>query len=122
MSEIIRALDLNGDWTFGQGINNYKRNQDALAQDIGSNLASFLNDCFFDTTSGIDWWNLIGSKDQTGLNLAISTTILNTVGVTGINQVSVSLDNSRHFSVSYKVQSIYGVLSNIYQYSLNPIG
>lgn len=122
MSTQIRALDSNKDWTFGQGKNNYKTNLDAVAQDINSSLNSFLNDCFFATTSGIDWFNLLGSKNQAGLNLAISTTILNVSGVTGQLQFSSNLNSSRLFTVSYKVQTIYGVVANIYQYDAGAVG
>lgn len=122
MSTRIRALDSNKDWTFGQGQNNYRLNLDAVAQDIYSNLNSFLNDCFFATTSGIDWFNLLGSKNQQALNLAISTTILNTSGVTGQLQFSTNLNTNRLFTVSYQVQTIYGVVNNIYQYDAGAIG
>lgn len=51
---IVRALDINGDWTFGQGKGNYLTNQAAIAQNVQTRLLSFLGDCFFDPTAGIN--------------------------------------------------------------------
>jgi len=119
---IIRALDNNLDWTFGFGLSNYKENKDALAQDINSQLFLILNECFFDAASGIDWINLLGGKNSNALNIAISTTLLNVSGVTGIRQASSNLDADRNFSLTYSVNTIYGVLNNIFQYDANAIG
>ena len=109
---LIRALDEDNDWTFGKGRNNYKKDGIALLQDIETRLKEFLGDCFFNLTAGIDWFNLLGNKDQTALNLAISTVILNTPAVTGLLQLLVSLDPvTRNFLVRYVVQTSYSPLS-----------
>jgi hypothetical protein len=117
----VRALDANGDWTYGQGQNNYKVNQAAIQQNIQTRCLSFLGDCFFDLGAGIDWFNFLGgSKDQLALQLAISAVILNTSGVTGINLVLVSLDDTtRQFTVQYQVQTVYSVLTGAFTYDLN---
>ncbi len=119
---IVRALDTNGDWLFGKGRNDYKSNQDAIAQNIQTRLLSFLGDCFFDTAAGIDWFNFLGGKNQTALNLAINAVILNTDNVTGMLQTSVNLSTSRVFTVQYRVQTTYSVLSGAFQYDLNGVG
>lgn len=115
---IVRAIDSQNDWLFGAGLNNYKTANAAIAQSIQTRLQSFLGDCFFDTSAGIDWFNLLGSKNQLALNLAISATILNTAGVTGILQLSVGLSPGRLFSVSYKVQTVYSTTQSQFQYDL----
>lgn len=118
----VRALDLNGDWTFGKGANDYKVDQngkpDALAQNISTRLKSFLGDCFFNTGAGIDWFNLLGSKNEVALNLAISSVILNTQNVTGIDQLSATVDDNRRLTIQYKVQTVYSVLSNSFQFDI----
>lgn len=120
---IVRALDINGDWLFGKGKNDYKQNQDAIAQNLNTRLSSFLGDCFFDTGAGIDWFNLLGGKDQIALNLAINAVILNTNGVTGILQLGANLtDSTRVFLVQYQVQTVYSVLSGTYEYDLSGVG
>jgi len=109
----VRALDANGDWTFGKGQNDYKFGRDAAAQAIGTRLKSFTGDCFFDIGAGIDWWNLLGSKNRLALELAISNSILNTPGVTRIvpNTFSSTLDADRNLSVSCQVDTVFGVVT-----------
>lgn len=103
----VRALDSNFDWTFGSGLNNYKTMSSAIEQSISTRLKTFLGECFFDITAGLDWFNLLGSKDRLGLNLAITASILNTDGVTSINQLSIDLDTSRMITITYSVNTIY---------------
>ena len=113
----IRALDTNGDWIYGIGANAYLTGNAEIAESIQTRLLSFLGDCFFDVGAGIDWFGYLGGKDQIGLNLAISAVILNTANVTGIRQLTVSLDDvTRKFQVSYQVQTTYSVLSSVFQY------
>jgi hypothetical protein len=116
---IVRAIDLNGDWLFGKGQNDYKSGNDAIAQTIKTRLLSFLGDCFFSTTDGIDWFNLLGSKNQLALQLAVSTMILNTENVTGILAVSVSLTDARVLTVEYKAQTVYSTLTDTFDYDFS---
>jgi hypothetical protein len=56
---------------------------------------------------GVDWFNLLGSKNELSLNLAIRTTILNTPDVTGLQELLVNLSDNRIFSVTYRVTTAY---------------
>lgn len=104
---IVRALDDLEDWTYGKGKNDYRSGILATAQNIQTRVSSFLYDCFFATNEGIDWFNLLGGKNQLALNLAVSTTILNTENVTGLQQLSINLDVSRVIRIIYNVQTSY---------------
>lgn len=122
---IVRSLDINGDWEFGAGLNNYKRANLAVVQSIQTRLSSFIGNCFFDLGAGIDWFTFLGSKNPTAMNLAISAVILNTPNpvdgtpvVLGLLQLGVNLSDSRVFSVQYKVQTIYSVTGGSFQYDL----
>lgn len=119
---IVRAIDGTGDWEYGKGKNDYKSANDAVTQNIGTRLYSFLGDCFFDTAAGIDWFNFLGSKNEVGLNLAVSATILNTENVTGILQLSINLSANRNVTIRYKVQTTYSQISGTFQYDLNGLG
>jgi hypothetical protein len=113
----VRALDSDHDWTFGKGQNNYFRNNLAVVQNIDTRLQSFLGDCFFDTGAGIDWFTLLGAKDQLSLTLSISSTILNTADVTGLEELSVELsETTRRLTCQYKVQTIYSQASGVFQF------
>lgn len=116
----VRALNLNGDWTFGQGTSNYLSGNAAVAQSIQTRLLSFLGDCFFDQGAGLNWFTYLGSKNQIEMNLAVSAVILNTANVTGINQLSIVLnDTTRNLTISYNVTTTYSVLTGAFQYDLN---
>lgn len=104
---MVRALDSENDWTFGQGLNDYKSANVAVVQNIKTRLNSFLGDCFFDQAAGINWFTLLGGKDELSLNLAITGVILNTANVLSIVQLFSNLDNQRRFSVSYTVTTTY---------------
>lgn len=109
----VRALDGVGDWTFGKGQNDYLFGKEAIGQNIQTRVSSFLGDCFFDTAAGIDWFNLLGSKNELGLNLAISAVILNTPGVTRVNQLVADLNRTtRRFTVQYDVTVAVPVFSS----------
>lgn len=108
---IIRQVDSSGDWTFGQGLNNYVRDNRAVQQLVRSRLQCWLNDCFFDTAAGLDWHSLLGGKDQTALNLAVSAVILNTQGIQQLQTLSIVRDAAtRNLTVTYQAVSVYSTL------------
>lgn len=115
---IVRSLDMNGDWTFGQGLSDYKRDNLAVVQCIKTRLSSFIGNCFFDMGAGIDWITFLGSKDPVNLRLAIQAVILNSPSVTGIKQLNIRLTSSRQFSISYQVQTSYSVTGGAFVYDL----
>lgn len=121
---IVRALDVLHDWTFGQGLNNYFRNNKAIVQSINTRLQCFLGDCFFDLGSGIDWFNYLGSKNSAlALNLAVSATIINTENVTALQQLSLNLnDATRVLTITYQVQTVYSVTNSVFTFDTNSIG
>lgn len=108
----VRSIDNLEDWNFGKGVGDYKSGNDAVAQLIRTRINSFIGDCFFDQTAGINWFGFLGSKDQTGLSLAVSSVILNTVNVIGINQVFINLNVNRQLSISYNVTTSFSVISD----------
>lgn len=111
---LVRALDPIHDWTFGKGKNDYLQFIKAIRQNLDTRLNEFLGDCFFNEGAGIDWFGFNGGKDEIGLNLAISSVILNTEGVTGIIQLSINLDVVRRLTVIYRVQTVYSVVSSTF--------
>lgn len=119
----VRAVDEVSDWTFGKGKNNYKVDKQALIQNISTRLYSFLGDCFFDLSAGIDWFTLMGGKDQLSIELNVATTILNTEGITGLKKILVAVDpKTRGVTLQYEADSIYGSVDDEFTFDQNPIG
>lgn len=105
---IVRALNSSNDWTFGQGLQNYKSGNLAVQQEIQTNVLFFLNDCFFALNKGIDWFNLLGGKNQALLNLQVTSAILNSPGVLNLLQLSINLiHETRALTIEYTVNTIY---------------
>lgn len=115
---LVRALDTNGDWMYGQSLNDYLTANAAVAQNIQTRLNSFLGDCFFDLGAGINWIGFLGGKNELGLNLAVSAVILNTANVTSLVQLSITLNSQRQVSISYTVQTTYSTASATVQISI----
>lgn len=89
----FRALDENGDWTFGKGRNNYLKDNQALMLNIKTRLLEFLNDCFWDMDKGIDWWTLLGGKNLKSILVDVQRTILRSYQVKKIVKLDYKLDN-----------------------------
>ena len=103
-----RGLDATGDWLFGKGQQDYASGNAAIALSIQTRLNSFLGDCFFAVDDGLDWFNLLGINNQLAIQLAVSACILNTNGVTGIQQLALALNRvNRSISITYSVTTIY---------------
>lgn len=110
---IVRAIDNDLDWVFGQGRQSYKSDLDAVKQIIWTHIYSWYRDCFFDRAFGIDWNNLIGYYDtKIQIQLAVRKQILIINEVTGVTDLSISLDENRKLSLSYSATTIYGDVSD----------
>lgn len=119
----VRALDSDHDFEYGKGQNDYKTQNNAIAQNIQTRLLSFYGNCFFDGQAGIDWFTyLAGSKNELAVSLAISAMIIGTDGVTGILQLSITLDRfTRKLRIAYKATTVYSTITGLFTYDLNGI-
>lgn len=108
---IFRALDANGDWQYGQGIQSFLTAENAIALNIQTALYCFLNDAFWAMDFGVDWWNLLGAKGanaQQNIILQTRAIIANCYGVVKINSVFASLDSAtRKLRLSYNIDTNY---------------
>lgn len=108
----VRSVDQDNDWNFGKGKQDYRKDQDCLAQNIKCRLQMFLGDCFFALDNGIDWFNLLGSFQIIQLQMSISALIINTEGVIEITSIDFINDEKRNFTIVYSVNTIFGEIQN----------
>lgn len=108
---IIRNITSDGDWVFGKGKNDYKKEADALAVDIITRLKSWKGDCFFSDQEGVDYKSFLDRHTKTFLANDIRRVILQTVGVLSISSFEITVDSDRTFSVDSTIVTIYGELS-----------
>lgn len=108
---ITRAIDSNGDWTFGHSMLNYKTDLEALKQNILTSLRSWKGDCFFDLQAGVDWINYLGSY---GRDEELKTNIIKVVseveGVINVENYQAYLDENRKIKITFNVNTIYGTI------------
>lgn len=111
MSMTFRGITGSCDWTFGQGVNTYFVREQAIAANIRTSLLFFLNDCFFAMNVGVDWWNLLGTKNpQAQANILLQTrqTLIRCEGVVRINSVTTQLDSTtRRLTISYVIDTVF---------------
>lgn len=106
-----RALDSNGDRTFGHSASNFLVNSpEAVAQLVKTRLALLLGEWFLDTTDGTPWaTKILGENTMKTYNSAIRSRILETKGVTSIVAYNSSFDPAtRALTVVVTLDTIYG--------------
>lgn len=105
---MIRNLTSEHDWTFGRGKGNYLTESKEVMLNIKTRLLSFLNDCFFATNEGIDWWNLLGNKNtREDIIVSCRKTINATDGVRKLTELDI-FEVDRKLTINYNVETIYG--------------
>ncbi|MCK5611977.1 hypothetical protein KAR91_59455 [Candidatus Pacearchaeota archaeon] len=106
----FRSIDTNNDWNFGKGKQSYFKDQDALMTNLKTRIQSFLNDCFFAIADGIDWFNLLGSKSQSDILSSVRKIIIDTDGVTRINEIDSFLNSTtRNLQITYNINTQYSL-------------
>jgi len=108
---IIRSIDSNGDWIFGNGKSAYKSGQLALDQNLKTKLLEWKGDCFFSNDSGVDWKNRLAKRSQTVyLQDEIRALILKIDGITEIVNLNLNFNSiNRNLILSYSVKTIYSI-------------
>ncbi len=103
----ISGLNSSHDFKFGSGLGNYLTADAAIGENIQTRILSWVGDCFFDLSAGIDWANRLGSKNQrTLLELDLRRIILQSYGVTGIVNFDTNLIG-RAFTANYTINTIF---------------
>jgi hypothetical protein len=91
----VSGLDSNLDWRFGKGRAAYKRNADAIAQNILTRLRSFRGDWYLDVDAGVNWIELLGNPGtEKRIIRAVESTVLQTEGVISIQRLGIIRRNS----------------------------
>lgn len=104
----VRKLDNNGDRTFGNGKANFINEDLAISQNIATRLKSFKADFFLNIEDNIDWFNLLGQKNNEQIIKAeIYRVALATDGVVTVNNVTITRLVDRDATFELSVDTIY---------------
>lgn len=105
---IIRALDSDGDWTYGKGRGSYLIEVEAIAQEVKTKILEWKGDCYFNITAGVDWINRIGQKSLAYLESDIRNVIIKSRGVTKVENIDIDFDSTtRNVSIRYSIQTVF---------------
>lgn len=103
---MTRGIDKNHDWTFGNGLNNYKTGDDEIAQNVKTRLLSFKNDWYLDEDAEIDWLTLLGQRNnEASIKAEVERVTLETDGVIRVNRVDITVAN-RNASIIVEFDTI----------------
>lgn len=108
----FRSLTSSGDWTWGQGVQNYSTGEAAIEVNIKTALQMFQGEAFWNTTFGVAWLSLLSSygATQTTLNIVLQTRslIVQCFGVTNIVSVQPIFNSiTRRLNLTYAIDTIY---------------
>ena len=114
----VRRIDENGDWTFGQGLLNYAKDNEAVAQNVKTRIKSFRNDWILDITANIDWFTLMSSRNNEETILSeVRRVCKATYGVQSVNAVELTNitgndEQLREANISVSLTTIFGDVIN----------
>jgi hypothetical protein len=107
-----RALDNNGDYTFGQREQNFYVNSPAaVGQAVLTGLQLFLGEYFADITLGVDYLgSVVGKQNGSLYDQVVQSQIQSTQGVNGIVNYASSVDSEgRLLGIDASIGTVYGV-------------
>jgi len=103
----VRKLNKNGDFTFGQGLGNYIKNDDEIVQNVTTRVKSFKNDYFLDTEQYIDWLNDLSKKGNEDLIISnIGRVVAETNDILRVNNISIVQNNNRNATININFDTI----------------
>lgn len=106
-----RKLDDDGDYSFGQGQNNFHINTpEGVAQAVMTRLKFWVGEWFADTSDGTGWTtDVLGKFTDHLFELMIRQRILSTQGVVRVDSFDSQFDGeTRKLSIQSTITTIYG--------------
>lgn len=106
-----RKLDKNGDMLFGNQQADFFRDQaEAVAQAIWTRLRLWVGEWFIDQTEGTPYQQaVLGTNKRKTIEPAMRRRILNTEGVSSIDEFQMLIDaDSRTVTINAVVSTVYG--------------
>lgn len=103
-----RALDGNWDWKMGKGLQDYVDEALGVAYTVKMKVLSWLGDCFFDATAGIDWKNILGAKNsKEQADNSIKDIVLAEPEIVELTYFESSVED-RKYTCTMRFKTVYG--------------
>ena len=111
----MRNITDKGDWCFGNNLQDYGDNLLSTRNNIKTRLQSVKYDCFFDLTSGIDWFNILSNKGQYAkevVEINVRLCILQSLYVTELTDLKIIPNEDRSLKLEYTINTIFGIITD----------
>lgn len=111
----MRNIDSNGDWCFGNNTQDYGDNKISTMNNIKTRLQSVKYDCFFDLTSGIDWFNILGSQGKfirDVIEINVRLCIIQSLYVMELLDLQIKTNEDRSMNLTYTINTIFGTITD----------
>jgi hypothetical protein len=93
---------------YGNGLNSYFTNEQAIEANVKTKLLQWVGNGFNDLLAGIDWRNRLDYGQQAALIVEIKNLILNCYGVVSIVSLTANFNGQTRFdSISVIMQTIF---------------
>lgn len=117
----VRAQTESGDYSFGQGSDNFLVNSpQCVAQLVLTGLKLWQGEWFLDVTAGMPWeTEVLGPNPESVYDAAIQNQVLSTQGVTGISNYLSSEDPAnRSLQVSFTLETEFGSIDMTFPFRI----
>ena len=92
----VSRLTSDNDWTFGKGKANHALNSEAIRQNVATRIKSFANDWFLDISANIDWFNILGNKNNEQIiRSEVTRVVLATEGIATLDKFELIVDERK---------------------------
>ena len=104
----------NNDWTFGRGVSNYANSNEAIMMNCKTRLLSFKNDWMLDQNQNIDWFTILGQKnnEQTIIN-EVERVCLNSEGIVSVVSIDIVKSDNRSANIEIVVNTVFSELQKL---------
>lgn len=111
----VRSLGKDGDWQLGNGKANYKNDIDFIKQSAVTRVKSFKYDWFLDIQANIDWWNILGQKNNEEIiRSQVYKTLSETEGVTAIKSLEIVANReTRKATITASLKTVFDDIDNL---------
>lgn len=110
----FRRLTKDHDWQFGRGVANYADSDEAILLNCKTRLMSFKNDWFLDQNQNIDWFTILGQKnnEQTIIN-EVERVCLNSDGIVSVVSIDIVKSDNRSANIEIVVNTVFSELQKL---------
>lgn len=105
---MYRMLDKDDDWSFGQGLQSYCKDDQAIETAMLVSVRTIQGENWCDRSIGLPWISLMAQKELKDIDLyMIRDYILACRGVAGVENLDLERKENRQIVLKYNLQTVY---------------